>query len=155
MSNNLPVDTVNNVACTLVPVQGFNLLIPNQCIAEILTRPNIDKNNSSHNGCIGKTNWLNKKLPIILFEQLNTSEKLTTSHDKKNIIIVIHFPLNKNESIHFGILMNQTPQVIPANNQTMDREINPKKTHQYALSYVQISGKSALIPDLQRIANSL
>ena len=148
-------DISTNVACTLIPVQGFNLLIPNQCIAEILVRPEITPSQTTLDGCIGEVDWLNKKLPVIYFEKLNTSEKSPPSLNKKNIIVAIQFPLNNTEVIHFGILSNQTPQVIPANNQTMDREISPKKTHQYAMSYIQISNKSALIPDLQRIAHSL
>jgi len=147
------IDSSINVACTLIPIQGYNLLIPNHCIAEILIRAEIKHFNSPHSWRIGEVDWYEEKLPIIHFEKSEATAKLNPG--KKNIIVAIQFPINKTEIIHFGILANQTPQVIQANNQTMDREINPRKTHNYALSYVLINSKSALIPDLHRIAVSL
>lgn len=155
----MPSDISISVACTLIPVHGYNLLLPNQCISEIIIRSEISQSNTSTNAsdswCIGETEWLSEKLPVIQFEKLNPSVKSNPIPGKNNIIVVVQFPLDDKKTSYFGILANQTPQVIQANNQTMDREINPKKTHDYALSYVQIKNKSTLIPDLLRIANSL
>jgi len=153
MHNKATTDSSISVACTLIPIQGYNLLLPNQCIAEILIRSEIKNASSLHSWCIGEVNWFEEMLPIVLFERLETPTKLTPG--KKNIIVAVQFPINNSEDIRFGIVANHTPQVIRANNQTMDREINPKKTHDYALSYISINGKSALIPDLHRIATLL
>jgi len=147
------IDSSINVACTLIPVQSYNLLVPNQCVAEILIRPEIKGFNSPNTWCIGEVNWFNETLPVVLFEKLEAPAK--PIRGKKNIIVAVQFPLNNTEIIRFGILANHTPQVVQANNQTIDREINPRKTHDYALSYVSIGEKSALIPDLHRIATSL
>jgi len=142
-----------NVACTLIPIQNYNLLVPNQCVAEILIRPEIKCFSSPDTWHIGEVNWLKETLPIVLFEKLEVPAKAILS--EKNIIVAIQFPLNNTEIIRFGVLANHTPIVVQVNNQTMDREINPRKTHNYALSYVSVNEKSALIPDLHRIATLL
>lgn len=142
-----------NVACTLIPIQGYNLLLPNRCIAEVLMRTEIEKTSSHLPWHLGQVDWYGEKLPIISVEKLESKVQLVPK--KKFIIVVIQCQINNAESAYFGILANHIPQVTRANDQSLDREINPQKTHQYAMSYLNINGKSALIPDIQRMAKSL
>ena len=146
-------DRSQKVNCTLVPVQGFNLLIPNACIEEVLIRSDIKTNEGGSPGCIGWITWSNQSLPLISFE--NIDEKIGYTLGKKSIIVLLrHFSKDSN-IIYFGILANQIPQVIQANTQTLDKQLTPNSTHSYALSYVSISGKPAIIPDIPRIADSI
>jgi len=147
-------DTSLKTACTLVPAQSFNLLIPNCCIAEVLIHTIISSSSPDNSWYIGNTLWNGEEIPIISFEKLDPAYSF--KQKDKSIIVIVNYPSpDKSKIFHFGIMANQFPQVVQANNQTIDRELNPKNSHQYALSYVYIDGKSALIPDLPRITNSM
>jgi len=155
-------DTSINVACTLIPVQGYHLLLPNHCISEVLMCSNIEDYHSPSHWCIGQVPWMHEKRPIVSFEKLEANIQL--ANKKKSIIIILQLPTSgsgpgsqssNNEMFHFGLLANRIPQVVQANEQSLDREINPTNPHHYAMSYVMINGKPALIPDIQRIAKLL
>ena len=147
-------DNSLTIACTLVPIQHFDLLVPNNCVAEVLRSTKIDDNLSTNPWHIGNALWNDQEIPIISFEKLDSEYNFIQKD--KSIIVVISYPASSSsKNVNFGIIANQFPQIIQANSQSIDRELTPQSQHSHALSYVYIDGKSALIPDIPRIANSL
>jgi len=144
------------VHCTFIPLPGYSLLIPNAAVAEIIYTNDLKLTKKEPEWYAGSVLWNETSIPIIYFERLE--DKRIKIDIEKHIVSIIRNPEyieEKNQIEFFGILSNQVPQVLIANNHTLEKDLHPENLHTFALNYVTISDKSALIPDICSIATHL
>lgn len=144
------MDSSIRVPCTLIPIYGSNLLLPNSAIAEVLVCEEILKQENQPQWCLGQIRWDNRAIDIISFERIEVPTKQILT--KRYIILIIRNPEADAAPPYFGLLATQIPQIVQANSSTLYKNLQPTNTHSCAMSYVSINGKSAIIPDIGKVA---
>lgn len=137
------------IASTLIPLDGFNVLLPNACIDEVFFVENIDPIKQSPDWCVGATDFKGNKIIVISIESIENPNY--TINKDKNLIIKIKKSDNYPNIPDFGILAYKTPNVVQANNHSLNIEYNPIKPHRLALSYVTIKDTQAIILDVNTL----
>jgi len=144
------MDSSIRVPCTLIPVYGNNLLLPNSAIAEVLVCEEILKQENQPQWCLGQIRWDNRAIDVVSFERIEVPTKQILT--QRYIILIIRNPEADSAPPYFGFLATQIPQIVQANSSTLYKDLQPANTHTCAMSYVSINGKHAIIPDIGKIA---
>ncbi len=137
------------VPSTLVPLVGYNILIPNACIAEVFIAKTIVPIKQSPDWCLGQTEYKGNETLVVSLERIETPGRSLSPATA--IVVKIKNPPDFSSAPDFGILANKTPHIVQANNHVLDIDYMPEISHQLALSYVKIKEKQAFIPDLQKL----
>lgn len=137
------------VACTLVPLDGFNILLPNACIDEIFIANDIEPIKQSPDWCLGATRFKDSEILVISLEGIEKKQDLDAQ--AKNLIVKLKKPKEFSHLQDVGILARRVPHVLQANNYSLEVEYTPHKTHELAKSYIRIKDKQAFIPDVKRL----
>lgn len=137
------------VACTFIPLHGYNVLIPNACIDEVFKIGSIEPVKQSPVWCHGHCKYKNHEIMLINLEAIETGASISPTNNA--VAIKLKKPAEFSNSPDIGIFTAKIPHIIQANNYALEIEYKPEHTHTLALSYIKIKEKQAFIPDLKRL----
>lgn len=78
---------VDEVQCVLIPLQDARLLLPNECVAEILPWRRIKPLQAVPNWCLGILGWRGETIPVVRFEVLNEHDN-ARSEEGRCIVVM-------------------------------------------------------------------
>lgn len=78
---------VEEVQCVLIPLQDSRLLLPNECVAEILPWRRIKPLQAVPSWCLGILGWRGETIPVMRFEVLNEHEGARTSEGRCIVVM--------------------------------------------------------------------
>ena len=78
------------IECYIIPSIPMPLILPLECIAEIVAKPAVEPlNDPTHSWMKGHVNWRNQRLPVLSFSSLQDSN-IDESREKKPHLIVLN-----------------------------------------------------------------
>lgn len=146
MSANFPLSS------TIAICDGFNLLLPGNLIADVVSAVTIDQKNSDRLWSIGDISWRGLQLPVISIEQmiLHRAPRLRGSH-----VAIFHGTFDTENMPFYGVPL----QAVPHNfNLGTERDVTQRSDHlelDFCAMKVTARGVSALIPQLEEIEKQL
>lgn len=139
-------------SCTIGICDGFNLLLPDNLLADVISAIGI-KALDDHEPClIGRSEWRGLSLPIISAEELlrGRSARIRGSH-----VAVFHGTEDTSRMPFYGVPLQAAPHTYsisrPDELNVRDDSINLN----YCLQKVRVRGVSAVIPDLESLEKRL
>ncbi len=146
------MDHTIKIPCISVPVRGHTLLLPNSAISEvIIIKEQIQQFKDMPRWSVGYINWQNEKVFILSFDQIDHESNYSTKN--KHLCLIIKNPDLTSALRHIALIAEDTPQIVQANSQSIDRNLHPQSLHSCALSYATINSNAVILPDISKLAS--
>ena len=137
------------VPTLLIPMHGRPWLVPNIMVAEIIPLRQPDRPGGGPEWLLGILNWRDEDVPLISFERLNESGKVTIGPNAR--IAVVN---NLGGKLKFyAVLIQGIPRLAKITNEDLVEE--PVNTGPAESMCVQMGGELAVIPDLDAIERAI
>lgn len=140
------------VHCMLIPLHQHYLLLPNSSIAEVIPKTGVAEQRSEHQDWLGFIDWQGEQLPVVHLEKLlNHDTEIPSAANKLCIINGIN---DEAGIASYAIPCSGSPQLITLNQSALHLTHDDNNSP-YLHCQIKISNKVALIPNLDRLENTL
>lgn len=137
--------TVTELATLLIPIDGKNLILPNESVAEILDYQSPESQEEGPTWYLGSLKWRTLTVPLISFEAINDQPFFSQLETTK---ITIINGISQNGSMPFwGMLAQGTPRLmrVGAEEIVEDHSLSVGPAEIMA---VNVNGEAARIPNI-------
>jgi chemosensory pili system protein ChpC len=144
----LDYEQLDNLACLLLPLNGFNLLLPTVSVAEMVPYEMPFRGEKGPQWYLGEFYWRNIAIPLISYEIINGEQDPGVSTRAR--VAILNCTGQHDELPFLGIVTQGIPRLAQVENEHII-ETSKDIGHQYDLMKVQIAAEDATIPDLPGI----
>ena len=140
------------IASTIGICDGFNLLLPSNLIADVVSSMTYSQQKGDSSWAIGELSWRGLQIPVVSIEQLiiNRTPRIRGSH-----VAIFHGTLDTDKLPFYAVPM----QAIPHNFNLLKESDLSERSDDVALEYcamkVTARGVAAIIPDLEGLERQL
>lgn len=145
------IEKIQEIASLLVPMQGYQLLLPNVSVAEIVPVAPVTPESDSPAWWLGRCRWRDLAVPLISIEALNGYSK-SAMHPRTRFAVLNTTGVSE----HLPFLAIVT-QGLPRLARVTEEEIVAleQETKSFELMQVSWAGEEAVIPDIERIEREI
>jgi len=97
--------TYPTLSCLLLPLSGYDALLPKSIVKEVVFKPNIQFAEDDSDWLIGEIDWRDYILPLISFELLCNQSRVKKS---ENLRVVICYAVENNDVFPYYALEVQS-----------------------------------------------
>lgn len=145
--------TVRDVRGVLIQVEGGRLLLPNATVSEVLSYADPEPVEGAPDWVFGRIRWRGWQLPLVAWGRLTGTAPHETG-DLGSKVAVLK-ALNGNPRLpYFALLTRGFPRLVTVSPSALVPEAGVEAP-QAALASVMLNQDSALIPDLDAIAEAI
>ena len=141
----------NEVASLIIPLEKYNLLVPNASVAEIVPHVDTEKTEDSPEWVAGNIVWRNLSLPCISYEKLiGQLEGNIAEGDRIAIFNTVSDSFGKR---FYGMSISGIPRLA----RVIETEIVEEEAEKsvFEKMHVKVNGEACIIPDLEAIEKLL
>lgn len=145
---------MEEIYCQLIPLRHLRLLVPRNCLAEVIRFAVPDRPESASGWFRGFVPWNNLRVPVISFEELCAREP--GEPGARTRIAILNAISGRLDSGYYGIICQGFPQLLRVNREVMkpdERQAWPADGP--VLCQVRMINEYPLIPDLERVEELL
>ena len=138
---------VEEVQCVVIPLQDARLLLPNECVAEILPWRRIKPLQAVPSWCLGILGWRGETIPVVRFEVLNEHED-ARSEEGRCIVVMNRAKLPIGPSF-YAFAAEGLPRLMQVNSDDMagsEPLVGPADT-----AAIKLGTELVQIPDLEMV----
>lgn len=144
---------IDVVRSQLLPLTGMTLVLPNTCIAEVITLQTIEPIKKSADWLLGMASWRGIHIPVISFEKANgvTADE----HTKNTRIAVLNSLSNDDEISFYGVVAQGIPKLLTIEKAEINAIKKPELKLPIAQQQAMISDVAVVIPNQEKIEKML
>lgn len=134
----------------LLPLNGYDLLLPKSIVSEVIFKPTLNINNDENDWLIGSLEWKQQKVPLISFEHLcNQPRNIHTPHLRAVIFHVLDHVEKLN---YYAVEASAIPRPLILDSRALHKHDEMLNKHSEAISYfVKIGSKELVIPNFEKL----
>ena len=138
------------LSCMLLPLNGYDLLLPKSIVSEVVFKPTLKINNDESDWLIGEIDWNDLSIPLISFEQLcNQPKAASTSHLRA---VIFHTLEHAEHFSYYAIEASSIPRPLILDSRALYKHEETLSKHTEAVSYfVKIGSKELAIPNFEKL----
>ncbi len=146
--------TYPTLSCMLIPLSGYDILMPKSVVKEVVYKPNIQFFGDDNDWLIGDIDWNDYILPLISFELLcNQSRVNKLSHTRA---VVCHSMDNTDAFPFYALEAQSIPRPLILDSRALQKHDGAMSKHSEAISYhVKIGSKELVIPNFAKLESML
>ena len=139
------------IYCLLIPLQGTRLLVPRDCVAEVIGLGQLRMAEDAPDWLVGEVGMDGEPLPLVCFEAICGEEPPEIG--RRTRAIVLHASGDDETSTGFAILSQGLPQLVRISQEVLalDDEGPKPDSSSPVLCRLRMSNERPLVPDLARI----
>ena len=141
------------VRTQIIPLTGMNLVLPNTCIAEVISFSEPGPVDDSPEWLLGMVLWRGVTIPVVSFEMANEVPAANTT--KITRITVLNGISGNDELSFYGIVAQGIPRLASLDEASIQVIENPDMKLPLALAQAEIAGQGTVIPDQVKIEKLL
>ena len=139
------------IQCYALPGQPLPVLLPIECVAEVLSRPNIVvRKDAPVNWMRGQVNWQNQLVPVMSYSALHDA-KLDESKERKPVLVVLNPIPNAVRKAYTSIICYGDIQELVIDRKAVYQEIPDNMDRRYVEAVVGIGDDTYVIPKLDAL----
>jgi chemosensory pili system protein ChpC len=143
---------IQEIASLLIPVQGYQLLLPNVSVAEIVPVAQVTPMSGAPAWHLGTCIWREQEVPLLSFELLNGEAKPGMNSRARFAVLN---STGISEDLPFIALITQgLPRLARVTEEEIATQEHPD-TKPFELMQVSWAGEEAVIPDIAAIERAL
>lgn len=135
------------VPSLIIPLERGSLLVPNSCVAEIISYTQLLPVENAPEWQIGNIQWREIVLPCISFEKLKG--ETVDAYSQKDRIAIFNTITDKVEKRFYGMIIRGIPRLARIVQEELVEE--EKELSSFEKACVQFNGEPSSIPDLEAI----
>ena len=143
---------LDNLRCLLLPVGSRQLLMPNSCVAEVITYQEAQPVPGAPEWLLGLLPWRNQMIPTITFETLVHNEEATIG--RRSRLAVMKAFAHRREMPFYAVVTQGFPRLMQLNRDGVQLA-DSKEENKFISSYVSVSGVTAELPDVDALEDIL
>ncbi len=144
----LDYEKLDILACLLLPLDGFNLLLPTVSVAEMVPYEMPFRGDKGPQWYLGEFYWRSIAIPLVSYESINGDQNPGVSTRARVAILNC---TGQSEHLPFlGIVTQGIPRLAQVENDHII-ETSKEAAQKYDLMKVQIAAEEAIIPDIPGI----
>lgn len=141
------------VRCLLMPFSGFNVLIPNTAVAEVVTYDAPRAVDQAPAWLKGFTSWRGKSVPVVSLEALLGLNEMPPASQAR---LIIFNALGEGKAIPFLAMVAQgIPRLIALKEENLHYVPGVSKQETGVLTRLLVDGNPVVVPDLERLEKML
>ncbi len=141
--------TLSSVRCQSVPLAGLRIILPNTCIAEVVTYQPLDPIDDGPEWLLGAMDWRGERIPVISFEAAND---IGVAEIAKTTRITIINGISGRPGLPFyGIVSSGIPRLLTVDRDGLLKNPEPEQELPLALEYALVGNETCIIPDQDAI----
>lgn len=147
----LEYEKLDVLACLLLPLDGFNLLLPTVSVAEMVPYEMPFRGDKGPSWYLGEFYWRNVAVPLISYESMNGEDNPGVSTRAR--VAILNCTGQSDDLPFLGVVTQGIPRLAQVENEHIT-ETSKEMGHQFDLMKVQIAAEEAIIPDLPGIESA-
>lgn len=143
--------TINQtLSCILLPLSGYDALLPNSIVKEVVFKPNIQFSEDDSDWLIGKTDWQDHVLPLISFELLCNQSRVKKSESLRAVICCA---MGDNDVFpYYALEVQSMPRPLILDSRALHNNTGMTSRHSEVISHhVKIGSKELAIPNFEKL----
>lgn len=141
------------VRTQLIPITDMQLLLPNTCIAEVISLHDINPVKNVPEWFLGMMDWRGIRIPVISFEAAN---KLAVPEISKETRVAVLNGISGDDDLPFyGVISQGIPKLIALERTDIHAVKKPELKLAFAQEQATLADSAAVIPDLKKIETAL
>ncbi len=142
----------DSLDCYIVPGVPLPLLLPIECIAEVIAKPEIEAlGGTPANWMKGYVNWNNQRLPVLSFSALHDSS-LDESKKRKPRLVVLNPIPEAVRKAYTGILCYGEVEQVSVDPSMVFAESPDDVDRRYIEAVIKIGKKDYIVPKLSALS---
>lgn len=138
--------------CYVIPSTPAALLLPKECVAAVIAKPNIDALSEARaNWMRGYVTWENQRIPVMSYAALHDATLDESSKRKPHLIVLNPIP-DATRKAHTGLICYGEPKIISVSSDINEGQAPEKTDRRYLETVVEFDGASYLVPRLAALA---
>jgi chemosensory pili system protein ChpC len=141
---------IDEIYCQLVPLHQLRLIVPRNCVAEVVRHSAPEKPFQAPGWFRGFLPWTTLRIPVISFEELCGRD--AAEPGGRTRIAIFHAISGRLETGYFGVITEGFPQLVRVNREVMkldDRQAWPADGP--VVCQIRMINEYPLIPDMERV----
>ena len=143
---------LETLRCLLIPVGSRHLLLPNSCVAEIITYQEAQPVPGAPEWLIGLLPWRSQMIPTITFETLAHNEE--PSIGRRSRLVIMKAYTHRREMPFYAMVTQGFPRLVQLRREEV-KLADSVEDVPYIDSYVTTSGVSAELPNVAALEDIL
>ena len=142
------------IECYIIPSVPMPLILPLECIAEIVAKPAVEPlNNPVESWMKGHVNWRNQRLPVLSFSSLQDSA-IDESRKKKPHLVVLNPIPNSSRKTYSGVLCYGDIQQVEVGVDLAFAHLDEEIDHSYIDGVVEMDNNNVIVPKLSALGDA-
>ncbi len=138
----------DKIDCYILPSTPLPLLLPVECVAEVLVNPEIEPlADARASWMLGHVTWRNQRLPLMSYASLHDA-KLDESDLKKPLLVVLNPIPSAQRKVYSGLLCFGSVKQLSIDASITTAEVPNGADKRYVESVVRIGESDFIIPKL-------
>lgn len=146
--------TYSTLSCLLLPLSGYDALLPKSIVKEVVFKPNIQFAEDDSDWLIGEIDWRDYILPLISFELLCNQSRVKKS---ENLRVVICYAVENNDVFpYYALEVQSIPRPLILDSRALQNHAGMMSKHSEVISHhVKIGSKELAIPNFEKLESIL
>ena len=141
------------VRTQLIPLEGMQLVLPNTCIAEVISYQEPEAIEGAPDWLLGSVGWRGIYIPVISFEAMNGVA--AGQHQKSSQITVLNGISGNDDICFYGVITQGIPRLLSLNQDAISTISKPETTLPFSIQQTLIDDQPAVIPNQEKIEKEL
>lgn len=143
---------IGALQCYLLPSLPMPMVLPVECIAEVVAKPAIEGlESASANWMIGHATWQNQRLPVMSFAALNNPDLDESKKRKPNLVVLNPVP-DAARKAYSGLLCYGVLEKINIDQSATITDIPESVDKRYVEAVIEIDKKLLMVPKLSALS---
>ena len=141
--------TDSKIRSQLIPLAGMSLVLPNPCIAEVISYKEPQPADGAPDWLLGFIDWRGVRIPLISFEAANGGSPAKA--DRRSRIVVLNGIGGDEDLPFFGLVAQGIPRLMQLDATIISAIARPENIHPLALQHTLVQEQEAIIPDQDKL----
>jgi len=141
------------IRAQLISLANMNMILPNTCIAEIISPGELNPVKKTPRWFLGMMDWRGVRIPVISFEAANDIASNALMHDMR--IAVLNGISGEDKLPFYGLVSQGIPRLMRLEKSAISAIETPGQKHPLVREQVRLADGTAVIPDQNKIEKLL
>ena len=141
----LAPESLSELSCVMIPLGGRNVVLPNECVAEIMPWRRVRPYSQGPEWCLGHTNWRGEEVPVVRFDLLNG-----TGEDpelKARCVVIMNRSRSSGVPRFYALVASALPRIFQLADDDLTMRALPLGRAE--MLAVNIGAEEAVVPNLE------
>ncbi|MDP6375075.1 MAG: chemotaxis protein CheW [Pseudomonadales bacterium] len=141
----LPPEALSELSCVMIPIGQRSVVLPNECVAEILPWRRVRPYAKAPQWCLGHTNWRGEEVPVVRFDLVNGSDE--DPELKARCVVIMNRVRSSGLPRFYALVASGLPRIF----QLTDDDVTTRSASlgQAETLAVNIGAEEAVVPNLE------